>query len=304
MDTARPDIRNSQNFLHNRKLVSFLINKSSIEINDIVYEIGPGKGIITEELGASCKKVIAIEYDQRLAQNLHKKFEGKKNIEIIRANFLEYKMSESDKFKIFSNIPFNITAEILSKVLALNEIQDIYFIMQYEAFLKYAGAPYYNECLKSLLYKPFFTAELIYNFSAEDFTPIPKARIVFVRFTPKYETDISKNNHGIYRDFLSYIHNENGKSIKEKTKKIFTYEQLKRIGKKSNFSTDCVISSLSYEQWLAMFEVFLKFVPKEKKEYIEDAYLKHLKEQDRLSKQHRNRNQQGGSKKRGKRKFS
>ena len=48
------DIRNSQNFLHSKKLVKRLVDESNLNNEDIVYEIGPGKGIITAELASCC----------------------------------------------------------------------------------------------------------------------------------------------------------------------------------------------------------------------------------------------------------
>jgi len=70
----RKSITYSQNFLRKPELVRYLLEKSSIGPNDIVYEIGPGQGIITEQLAFRCKKVIAIEKDQELSLRLKKSF--------------------------------------------------------------------------------------------------------------------------------------------------------------------------------------------------------------------------------------
>ena len=58
------------NFLYDKKLVSRLIANSSISKNDLVYEIGGGKGIITQELALACYKVISIEIDTELSNKL------------------------------------------------------------------------------------------------------------------------------------------------------------------------------------------------------------------------------------------
>ena len=59
-------ISDSQNYLHSKRLVNELIAKSNITTSDLVLEIGPGKGIITEELVKCSKKVIAVELDRNL----------------------------------------------------------------------------------------------------------------------------------------------------------------------------------------------------------------------------------------------
>jgi len=302
MNEQRANIKDSQNFLHDEELVSLLISKSSLGRQDIVYEIGAGKGIITKRLAASCKRVIAIEFDAQMAQALKLQFESDPNVEIVCADFLHYEIAENEKYKLFSNIPFNITADILSKVLALEGIQDVYFIMQYEAFLKYSGMPYYSDCLKSLLYKPFYKAELVYEFAPTDFTPAPKARIILARFTPKTEADISLNEVAAYRDFLSFLFAASGDRFSDRSKKIFSYEQLKRSAKTIGFPPSCAIGELTYQQWLAIFEVYLKYVPSEKKAIINGAYSRLLNTQDKLSKVHRNRNREGGATQIGKRK--
>ena len=301
MTVSKQNIEHSQNFLHNNSLVNLLINKSSICGNDIVYEIGPGKGIITKNLAASCKKVIAIEYDNCMANNLKKRFENVSNVEILCANFLNYNIDGSIKHKFFSNIPFNITASIMAKVLNLEAIQDIYFIMQYEAFLKHSGTPYYQDCLKSLIYKPFFEAKILHEFVPTDFTPVPKARIIFAQFLPKAMTDISIRDTASYRDFLAFMFLEKGQMIKEKTKNVFSHEQLKRLAKSVEFSPSSTINELTYQQWIDIFEVYQKYVSSEKKLLLKGAYNRLINEQGKLDKMHRNRNRKGGLLRSGKR---
>lgn len=102
-------------------------------------------------------------------------------------DFLKYKISVKEPYKVCANIPFNITADIVKKVFeADNPPEDIYFIMLYEAFLKYSGQPFYNESLRSLLYKPWFSAELIYEFKPSDFYPVQMHEYVLLTFKEKH----------------------------------------------------------------------------------------------------------------------
>ncbi|EDO7284457.1 MULTISPECIES: 23S rRNA (adenine(2058)-N(6))-methyltransferase Erm(53) [Pseudomonadati] len=282
-------IEHSQNFLHSKRLVSELLSKSNITSEDTVIEIGPGKGIITEELSKKCGQVIGIEYDKELAHLLQESFANKSNVKIIEQDFLKYKLPNNGVYKICANIPFNLTADIMKKVLEFeNPPTDIYFIMQYEAFLKYAGEPYYNESLRSLLYKPWYAAELLHEFQPSDFHPVPNARICFVHFQRKSKSDITE---GIdYKNFLSYVFSASGNTFKEKTKKLFSYEQQKRICKQIKISMDSSVTAIAYEGWLNLYDVFLKFVSSDKKEIIRGSE-KHLKNsQKNLHKIHRNRN--------------
>lgn len=284
-------IEHSQNFLHSKKLVSELLDKTNLNDDDTVIEIGPGKGIITEELSKKCKRIIAIEYDNKLSASLKETFSEDSKIQIIEQDFLKYKLPNSGEYKICANIPFNLTADIMKKVLEFeNSPTDIYFIMQYEAFLKYAGLPYYKESFKSLLYKPFFHASVLYNFKATDFKPVPKAKIVFAKFNKK-EPDILSNEFDTWKDFLAFMFLEKGVNIKEKTKKIFTYEQLKRILKDTAIAENLVITSLTYEQWLALFKIYnSSLVSAQKKNIVANSFSKMIKNEAKLTKINRNRN--------------
>lgn len=74
MSKDKRQLSHSQNFLRNSKLVAKLVADSGINSNDNVFEIGPGKGIITCQLAEKAARVIAIEYDRGLADSLKQTF--------------------------------------------------------------------------------------------------------------------------------------------------------------------------------------------------------------------------------------
>lgn len=284
-------ISDSQNFLYDVGLVKKLVQNANIMQDDVVLEVGPGKGIITKELLHNCKELIAVEFDKSLFEQLTKKFEQSQNQKLVYGDFLKYKLPEAE-YKVFSNIPFNITADIISKLLIdTNNIPvDMYLIMQYEATLKYAGSPYYSESLKSLMLKPMVDIEIIHEFKATDFKPAPNVSIVLTHFHRKEFCDIKKAPMIDYWDFISFVYSAPGKTFKEKTKKIFSYEQQKRLKKALEIDDEISITCWTYSQWLKMFDVYNKMVSKEKKELVKDSYKRLLLEQAKLDKVHRNRN--------------
>ncbi|HFD4541182.1 TPA: 23S ribosomal RNA methyltransferase Erm [Enterobacter hormaechei] len=284
------NIKDSQNFLHNKKLIQKLVEESNLSKEDTVYEIGPGKGMITEQLLARCKNVIAIELDNKLYQLLQDKFKNPK-LTLINEDFMLTNLPD-EKYKVFSNIPFNMTAEILTKLLtAPNPPQDMYIIMQYEAMLKYAGAPYYKDSLKSLMFKPMYDIKMVHEFDSADFTPKPNVSIVMVHFHKKKYCDIKKATMLEFWDFLSYVYAAPGKFFKEKTKKVFSYEQQKRLRKSINLDEDVTFSEWTYLQWVEIFNTYKQFVSDDKKKFVIGSYAKLLLEQSKLNRMHRNRQQ-------------
>ena len=80
----------AQNFLRSPALVRQLIGMSTIGPSDRVYEIGPGNGIITAELAAIARRVVAIEKDPELVRRLRERFRALENVEIVEEDFLAY----------------------------------------------------------------------------------------------------------------------------------------------------------------------------------------------------------------------
>jgi len=283
------EIKDSQNFLHDKKLVYNLVTNSNINNNDIVYEIGPGKGIITNQLLSVSKRVIAIELDNSLYQSVNQTLISEK-LTLVNQDFMTVKLPDGN-YKVFSNIPFNMTGEILTKLLtAANPPQDMYIIMQYEAMLKYAGTPYYKNSLKSLMFKPLYDIKLVYEFQPSDFKPKPNVFIVLVHFHKKEYCDIKKATMIEYWDFLSFIYTAPGLNFKQKTKKIFSYEQQKRLKKIINLDEELNFSDWTYLQWIKMFDTYKQLVCQDKKKLIEGSYQKLLIKQSKLEKIHRNKN--------------
>ncbi|MDD3821557.1 MAG: rRNA adenine N(6)-methyltransferase family protein [Bacilli bacterium] len=281
--------KDSQNFLHNKALVEKLLDISNITGNDFVIEIGPGKGIITEALDKKCKQVIAVEYDEQLYRNLlTKKW---RNTRIINADFLSYEFTKGIKVKIFSNIPFNMTTDIFLKVLKNFEvIEDFYVIMQKEAAERFIGTPYKLESLKSLLFKPIFSGNIIHEFIKTDFSPIPNVRIVLAHFQKKEYCDIKKAPIIMYWDMLVYLYNHKGSTFKEKTKDIFSYQQQKRVANAIKLDMVSPISLWTFEQWMGIFNCYKQFVPSHKQQQVNGAFKKQDISQKKLNKVHRSRN--------------
>ena len=284
------DIKNSQNFLRSSKLVRDLIKLCDIPKDIKVIEIGPGKGIIKDEILKVSNNVWAIEFDKELYENLKIKYKNNPNILLTNEDFLKVKLP-SEQYMVISNIPFNISADIFSKLLdGENQPQSMYFIMQTEAMMKFAGAPYYHECLKSLIYKPYFETRKLYDFNPKDFFPIPNANICFVEIKKKKFPDLKFDTYKEYKDFVSFLFTCKGTTFKEKAKNLFSYEQLKRIRKQVAIEFDDNITSWKFESVLKLYNEFVKIVPPIKKPIIKGAYDAYKQSQETLEKIHRNRN--------------
>ena len=104
-----------QNFIFDKNFLSKISNLITSKSNNIIIEVGPGPGTLTEHLfKKDYKKLILIEKDQRLINNLNEKFIGKK-IFIVNDDALkyDYKNSLIENSIIIGNLPFNISVDLL-----------------------------------------------------------------------------------------------------------------------------------------------------------------------------------------------
>ena len=280
------DLKYSQNFLYNKNLVNKLVKISNLDINDIVIEIGAGKGIITEVLSKSVNKVIAFEKDNVLFKELALDFQNTENVELLNEDILKYDFSKDNDYKIFSNIPFNITTDIITKVLNADiKPTDMFLIMQRETANRFIGNPYSKESLKSILLKVFYDSKIIYRFNKSDFKPMPNVDIVFVHFSISNKLGISDIN--LLKDFASYLYMLNENTVKTKLKRLFTYNQIKNISKQVNI--DNKITELTFENWLYLLEIFKTKAPISSKQLIRGYYDKYIKVQSKLDKIYKSR---------------
>ncbi len=287
LDKKNNTIKYTQNFLINKHLVEELINKTDISSQDFLIEIGPGKGILTEALKKKAKNVLAIEKDDKLFLNLFNKYKNCKNVEIIHKDFLEYKLPQK-KFKIFSNIPFNITAQIFDKIINCCFFEKGYLIVQKEYAEKICGYPYSHKNQKeSLIIKYNFDLKVLYEFKREDFFPKPSVDVVLLCLSRKTIKNAKEKDE--YFNFISYIFLQGKKNIKESLKHIFTLEQLKRLSSKYSFNINSKPTEINFETWINIFNYYAIGVEDKKKILTMNSFKKLKQTSKKIKKIHRTR---------------
>ena len=170
----------SQNFLTNRRVIDRLLSKTDISDSDTVLEIGAGKGHITKALSKRAKTVVSYEIDGNLYEKL--KTNVAENVRLIRGDFLKCALPKPP-YKVFANIPFSRTSEIMRKLTADRLPEHIWLIMEKGAAKRFCGLP--TENINSLLLKPFFDVKISYYFNRTDFHPAPRTDVVMLELVGK-----------------------------------------------------------------------------------------------------------------------
>ena len=200
--SERTYLWHSQNFVRDPQLIDSLLDRSTIQSCDLVYEVGPGTGIITERLARRCRRVVAIEKDTQLAGYLHARFYAYPNITIHAADFLHFPLPLTP-IKVFANIPYALTAAIVTRLTAATTApSDSYLIVQREAADRFIG--YRRATLYAALLHPWFAADIVHRFQPGDFRPVPKVESVLLRLRRRGRPLVPAADTPFFRDFVTF----------------------------------------------------------------------------------------------------
>lgn len=215
-----------QNFLTDKNVIKSIVDIGIIEDNDVILEVGPGTGNLTEFIfKKNPKQIYAIEKDYNLVNFLNEKFEGK--IEIINEDILNFKINNisDEKFIIYGNLPYNISTQILTQWIVdqqqFSSIKKLILMFQKEVA---------NRIIAKINSKNYGRLSIISNWklnikkefdiNPKSFFPKPKVDSSLLSFVPKkdfFHIKKPANLEKITRIFF----NQRRKMIKNPLRQIF-----------------------------------------------------------------------------------
>ncbi len=126
-----PQKRFGQNFLVSESICHSITKTVLSDSSEVIYEIGPGLGALSDFLVESSKAIILVEIDHGLATYLKHKYHDKQNVEIIDKDVLKIDFNQK-KLSVVSNLPYYITTSIIEKVVLENKnlVQFVFMVQQ------------------------------------------------------------------------------------------------------------------------------------------------------------------------------
>lgn len=197
-----------QNFLIDDCVIEKIIESSNIEKEDLIIEIGPGLGVLTERLLKKSNNVVVIEIDKKMIEILQNRFCLNRNLEIINNDVLKVDLEKLiknkkeqtniNKVKIVANLPYYISTPIIMKLLENRlEISEIIVMVQKEVAQR-LGAETGTREAGAITYAVEYYAQAtpIIDVPKESFIPSPKIESqvikLEVRQNPKIEVEDEK----------------------------------------------------------------------------------------------------------------
>ena len=244
-------VSDSQNFLTKGQLIRKILNLSSITSSDTVLEIGTGKGHLTEALCHRSGFVYSVEIDQKLFEASKAKLADLTNLKLVKGDFLKYSLPAQGDYKVFANIPYFITTQIIDKLTnASNPPADIWLIMEKGAAQRFSGHP--RENTKSLLLKVRWEPKILYHFHREDFHPKPSVDSVLLHLKRKTVSDLPRSDIFAFQKFIEHSMRY-GLCGKQG---LLTKKQVSTALKMANLPPAHENGVTLYIQWLCLFRCY------------------------------------------------
>jgi 16S rRNA (adenine1518-N6/adenine1519-N6)-dimethyltransferase len=177
---VRPKKKWGQNFLRNRGAVEKIVTAVEPQAGELVLEIGPGEGVLTEKLIESGANFLAIEIDPDLAAKLRARFGDV----IVNEDALEAALPDRP-FRAVGNLPYNVGTPILRRVIADPNFRRAVFMLQKEVAERIVAKPGDEQYGFLTLYVQLFArAKVLMTLEPGSFHPRPKVRSAVVVLDP------------------------------------------------------------------------------------------------------------------------
>ncbi|XOB42025.1 MAG: 16S rRNA (adenine(1518)-N(6)/adenine(1519)-N(6))-dimethyltransferase RsmA [Candidatus Nealsonbacteria bacterium] len=192
----QPSKRLGQNFLIDKAVIKKIIKEARLKTKDIVLEIGPGIGTLTQDLSKEAKKLITVEKDLKMYDILKELLEcwNVKNVELVKEDILKfnpltYKL-KAKSYKVVANLPFYLTAPAIRKFLETKLPPELMIlVVQKEVAQRICARPPKMNIL-AVSVQFYAKPEIISYVSKKSFWPSPKVDSAIIKITPTKPGDI------------------------------------------------------------------------------------------------------------------
>jgi 16S rRNA (adenine1518-N6/adenine1519-N6)-dimethyltransferase len=179
---TRPKKKWGQNFLRNRGAVERIVAAIEPEPDELIVEIGPGEGVLTEGLVAFPNEITVVEIDPDLAARLRTRFGSR--IEVVQGDALEFPLP-TRPWRTVGNLPYNVATPILRRVVASEHWRRAVFMLQKEVADRLVAVPSTAAYGFLTLYVQLYArARNLMTLDPGSFHPPPKVRSAVVVLEP------------------------------------------------------------------------------------------------------------------------
>jgi 16S rRNA (adenine1518-N6/adenine1519-N6)-dimethyltransferase len=252
-----------QHFLRDTRYLARIADALAILPHDLVVEIGPGRGAMTERLAARARRLIAIEIDPMLARELRTKFVHDSRIEIVTADFLTVNLSAlcrehgSGQCWVFGNLPYYITSPIIHHLLDfVSTIRGMALLVQREVAERLTAAPGSRAYgYLSVLVQYHSRTRIVLGVPPGAFLPPPEIHSSLVDFQmPLPSPQLLPGAREKFLQFVKACFARKRKNLLNNLAGVYTRERVQQALGSLNLNFQARAEQLSVEDFVALFE--------------------------------------------------
>lgn len=250
----------SQNFLIDGNILRKIVSAAEVTKDDLIIEIGPGPGALTEFLLQTGAQVIAIEKDAVFAKALERL--GSDRLRIFEADALDFDLAQffplASSIKVVANLPYQLTSPLLGKLVPLApHVKSLTLMVQKEVADRITASPGSEDYSSlSIFIELYAKARLCFLVEPTCFYPRPNVRSAVVRL------DIHLPPAGLDADsftrFVRTAFGQRRKTMRSSLRTLFPVERIVNALKSQNLSVDTRPETLSLEDFIQLYRKLLQ----------------------------------------------
>jgi len=227
--------RFGQNFLIDHGIIRDIVRAVHPHKNDVIVEIGPGKGAITQLLADACDNLSVIELDRDLVPWLKVKFEKHPNFQLFQADALQFDFAQLVKneqpIRIVGNLPYNISTPLIFHLLTYStQVRDMHFMLQKEVVKRMAaqaGDSAYGRL--GIMVQYYCAVEELFEVPPTSFDPAPKVDSAIVRLMPHQQLPYAATNIKTLENLVNIAFQQRRKTLRNALKQLLDPEIMERL---------------------------------------------------------------------------
>lgn len=242
-----------QNFLRSRHYLEKILETLKLEENDILVEVGPGDGALTNIILERYPeiKITSVEYDSSLYETLESRFDKYANWSLLKQDILQVDLNQFDATKIIGNLPYNISKKIIRNFLYSN-IQQGYFLIQKEVAYDYTVSPPKASFLSNMV-QCFGACTYEFQIPKEEFFPMPKVDGGLISIN-KYWENMDEENLERAEKLVRFIHSGFASPRKTLVNNLSYLDNIKQTIAKLDMNPLARAQEVSIDQWRLLYK--------------------------------------------------
>ena len=257
---ARPHKRFGQNFLVDASVVSRMIQAASLNSMDVVLEIGPGLGVLSESRSGLSRRLYLVEIDTVLAERLRQRFAQCANVHIVTADFLSLDLNSTfseSPIHVVASLPYHVAMPILFRLLEhRRRFPEATVMLQKEVAERLSAKPGTKEYgALTVLMQLYATITKVLKVQPSSFFPVPKVQSQVVKLIFQKAPRVAVQDEHLFRHVVKAAFAQRRKTLRN-TLKAAGYNELEDVSARAGIDLQRRGETLNLEEFAGLANAF------------------------------------------------